>query len=139
MHLKETDILGERIGEHGYCRSKRAVTQRFRGDIRRAVERFDGDLALLTDVLEHVDDDVGHAGLPVLRSSCYFGAAAPTTTSLHPLERCQGKADRQPRLQLKRHSPQGTAPLNSLCALRLPALASNRWTALTALCLARKP
>ncbi|MFV3367059.1 hypothetical protein ACNFH5_02650 [Pseudomonas sp. NY15435] len=36
MDLKETDILGERIGEQEHCRSKRAATQRLPEDINGA-------------------------------------------------------------------------------------------------------
>ncbi|MBD9634227.1 class I SAM-dependent methyltransferase [Pseudomonas sp. PDM19] len=238
MDLKETDILGEHIGEHWYYRSKCAAMQKFLGNIRptsildvgagsgffsralleqsaartawcvdisypqdsddqtsgkpihfrRSVDQLDSDLILLMDVLEHVDDDVGllaeyvakvpsganvlisvpafqflwsdhdvflehkrryrlpeieavaqQAGLEVVRGSYYFGAVFPIAASLRLLERAQGKHQRQPQSQLKRHHPLVNATLRTLSALELPLLGLNRFAGLTAFCLARKP
>ncbi|MFV3413763.1 class I SAM-dependent methyltransferase [Pseudomonas nitroreducens] len=238
MDLKETDILGEHIGEHWYYRSKCAAMQKFLADIRptsildvgagsgffskalleqsdarsawcvdisygqdsddlvsgkpihfrRSVTQLDTDLILLMDVLEHVDDDVGlladyvskvpsganvlisvpafqflwsdhdvflehkrryrlheiesvarRAGLDVVRGSYYFGAVLPIAASLRLLERGRGKTQRQPRSQLKRHSPLINGTLKALSTIELSALGFNRLGGLTAFCLARKP
>ncbi|MFS2122448.1 class I SAM-dependent methyltransferase [Pseudomonas sp. Pseusp97] len=89
--------------------------------------------------LHEIERVAANAGLQVLRGSYYFGAVFPIAASLRLLERCYGKAERQPQSQLKRHSPLVNATLNALCAIELPVLASNRFAGLTAFCLARKP
>jgi len=238
MDLKETDILGEHIGEHWYYRAKCAAMQKFLRDtrptsildvgagsgffskalltqgtasaaccvdisyeqdsdgvvsgkpihFRRSVEQLDTDLMLLMDVLEHVDDDVGlladyvakvpsganvlisvpafqflwsdhdvflehkrryrlheiesvarQAGLEVVRGSYYFGAVFPIAAGLRLLERSRSRSQRQPRSQLKRHSPLVNSTLKALSILELPLLGFNRFAGLTAFCLARKP
>lgn len=89
--------------------------------------------------LHEIEAVAQKAGLEVLRGSYYFGAVFPIAASLRLLERGRGHAERQPRSQLKRHSPMVNAMLNALSAVELPALAFNRFAGLTAFCLARKP
>lgn len=79
------------------------------------------------------------AGLEVLRGSYYFGAVFPIAAGLRLLERCQGKNQRQPRSQLKRHHPLINGALKALSSIELPILGVNRFAGLTAFCLARKP
>ncbi|WP_285274605.1 class I SAM-dependent methyltransferase [Halopseudomonas bauzanensis] len=89
--------------------------------------------------LHEIEDVAQKAGLKVLRGSYYFGAVFPIAATLRLLERGRGATERQPRSQLKQHSPIVNATLNTLSALELPVLAFNRCAGLTAFCLARKP
>lgn len=235
MDLKETDILGKKITNHWYYRSKAEAVRHLLKNIsvssildvgagsgffsrhllahssakeawcvdisyendfessemgkpvyfRRSIDTTNADLVLLMDVLEHVDDDigllkdcagkvprgsrflisvpafeflwsehdiflehkrryrltqiedvVGRAGLKVTHGAYYFGAVFPIAATVRLIGNCFSKDARQPRSQLKQHSPVMNEILAFLSHAELPLISYNRLGGLTAFCLA---
>ncbi|MBK5937894.1 class I SAM-dependent methyltransferase [Halochromatium roseum] len=154
---------------------------------RRRMDFNAGDLVLMMDVLEHVDNDIallqwyvkrlsagtrflisvpafgflwsGHdiflehkrryglkqlesvvkaAGLEIERSAFFFASVFPIAAATRAAQRLTSKVERQPRSQLKQHSPFLNTILAGICAAELPFFQINRAFGLTIFCLAVK-
>jgi SAM-dependent methyltransferase len=89
--------------------------------------------------LPQVESVAERAGLKLQCGTYYFAGVFPIAATLRLFQNLFGQHARQPRSQLKQHSPLVNETLAAVSGAELPVLKHNRLAGLTVFCVAEKP